>query len=194
MANKTTIACTDEQYENIIHTLFTGIEGIGGRYEFEPKPITATALEVEANTGLRIGDVLSLKRGSIILDNGRYRFNITEQKTGKKRTFTVPDRVYQFIEDYCDAYGIEQGQMIFPLTVRAVQKHIKYVAEYLGYEHISTHSFRKRFASQAYNNSGHDIELVRRLLQHSSASVTSRYIGISDARIDSVLNDCVSII
>lgn len=194
MANKTTIACTDEQYENIIHTLFTGIEGIGGRYDFEPKPITATALEVEANTGLRIGDVLSLRRGSIILDNNRYRFNITEQKTGKKRTFTVPDKVYEFIEDYCDAYGIGQGQRIFPLTVRAVQKHIKHVSEYLGYEHISTHSFRKRFASQAYTSSGHDIELVRRLLQHSSASVTSRYIGISDARIDSVLNDCVSII
>ena len=194
MAGKLTVACTNEQYERIIHTMFTGIEGIGGKYDFEPKPITATALEVEANTGLRIGDVLSLTRGSIVKDGNRYRFNITEQKTGKKRTFTVPAKVYRFIEDYCDAYGIGQGERIFPLTVRSVQMHLQKVCDYLGYEHISTHSFRKKFASNAYANSGHDIELVRRLLQHSSASVTSRYIGISDERIDSVLNDCVSII
>ena len=191
MAGKTTVACTQEQYETLINTLF---EGIGTA--ILPNPRVATILEIEANTGLRIGDVLSLKRGSIIKDGGRYRFNITEQKTGKKRTFTVPASVYNFIEDYCDIAGINEGDIIVPITVRGVQKHLSKVCEYLGgdYKYISSHSFRKRFASQCYENSGGDIELVRRLLQHSSCAITSRYIGISDKRTDTVLNSCVALI
>lgn len=191
MAGKTTVACTDEQYETLITTIFKGIGTA-----ILPNPRVATILEIEANTGLRIGDVLSLRRGSIIKDGTRYRFNITEQKTGKKRVFTVPNEVYNFIEDYCDLAGINEGELIFPITVRAVQKHLARVTDYLGddYNNLSTHSFRKRFASQAYEKSGNDIELVRRLLQHSSVAVTSRYIGISDKRTESVLNECVTII
>lgn len=191
MAGKTTVACTQEQYETLITTIF---QGIGTA--IMPNPRVATILEIEANTGLRIGDVLSLKRGSIIKDGARYRFNITEQKTGKKRTFTVPTEVYSFIEEYCEIAGIDDGEVIFHITVRAVQKHLSRVVEYLGdgYENIGTHSFRKRFASEAYARSGNDIELVRRLLQHSSVSVTSRYIGISDKRTEAVLSECVTII
>lgn len=191
MAGKTTVACTPEQYETLITTIF---QGIGTA--IMPNPRVATILEIEANTGLRIGDVLSLKRGSIIKDGARYRFNITEQKTGKKRTFTVPTEVYSFIEEYCEIADIDDGEVIFPITVRAVQKHLSRVVEYLGdgYKNIGTHSFRKRFASEAYARSGNDIELVRRLLQHSSVSVTSRYIGISDKRTEAVLSECVTII
>ena len=43
---------------------------------------------------------------------------------------------------------------------------------YLGYEGISTHSFRKWYATEICRSSGYDIALVRRLLQHSSAAVT----------------------
>ena len=189
MAGKTTVACTQEQYEKLITTIFQGIDGL-----VQPNPRAATILEVEANTGLRIGDVLSLRRGSIIKDGTRYRFDIEEQKTGKKRTFTVPNDVYIFIEDYCNIAGIPEGEIIFPVTVRAVQKHLQRVCELLGYKNISSHSFRKKFASEAYETSGNDIELVRRLLQHSSTAITSRYIGISDKRIDDVLNKNVNLL
>lgn len=189
MAGKTTVACTQEQYEKLITTIFQGIDGL-----VQPNPRAATILEVEANTGLRIGDVLSLRRGSIIKDGTRYRFDIEEQKTGKKRTFTVPNDVYIFIEDYCNIAGIPEGEIIFPVTVRAVQKHLQRVCELLGYKNISSHSFRKKFASECYEKSGRDIELVRRLLQHSSTAITSRYIGISDERIDDVLNRNVNLL
>lgn len=59
---------------------------------------------------------------------------------------------------------------------------------------IGTHSFRKMFATKCYEASGNDIELVRRLLQHSSVAVTRRYIGISDEKVESVLSSCVDII
>ena len=191
MAGKTTVACTQEQYEVLITTIF---QGIGSAVM--PNPRVATILEIEANTGLRIGDVLSLKRGSIIKDGARYRFNITEQKTGKKRTFTVPNQVYLFIEEYCEIAGIDDGEVIFPITVRAVQKHLAKVTDYLGneYVHISTHSFRKKFGTDIYYANGCDIELVRRLFQHSSATVTSRYLGVTDKRMDAALNNNVNLV
>ena len=56
-----------------------------------------------------------------------------------------------------------------------------------AYEGISTHSFRKWYATEIYRNNGYDIALVQRLLQHSSAAVTQRYIGIEPQRIEKAI-------
>lgn len=191
MPGKTTIACSQKQYETLINTLFVGIGTA-----VQPNPRIATALVLEASTGLRIGDILSLRLCDIIKDGTRYHFNITEQKTGKKRNFTVPASVYAYLSEYCRKYEIAEDTTIFPISERAVQKHLAKVCDYLGYgyEHIGTHSFRKMFASTAYENSGKDIELVSRLLQHSSVAITRRYIGISDEKTEAVLNSCINII
>ena len=83
-----------------------------------------------------------------------------------------------------DRCGIERADLIFPITERAVQKHLALVCDYLGYERISTHSFRKWYATEIYKANGYDIALVQRLLQHSSAATTQRYIGIEPQRIE----------
>jgi integrase len=61
------------------------------------------------------------------------------------------------------------------------------VCKYLGYEGISTHSFRKWYATEIYRSNGCDIALVQRILQHSSAAVTQRYIGIEPQRIEKAI-------
>ena len=99
---------------------------------------------------------------------------LVEQKTKKARTFTVPLALYQFIRCYCLDHRIPAESIIFPLTERAVQKHLKLVCDYLGYHGISTHSFRKFYATEIYKDSGYNIALVQQLLQHSSAAVTQR--------------------
>lgn len=76
---------------------------------------------------------------------------------------------------------------IFPITTRAVQKYLQKVADYLGYEGIGTHSFRKFFASELYETNDHDIELVRELLQHSSTVTTQRYIKRSPKMVEDAL-------
>ena len=68
-----------------------------------------------------------------------------------------------------------------------VQKQLRIVCDYLDYEGISTHSFRKRYATEIYNANGYDIVLVQRLLQHSSAATTQRYIGIESQRIEQAI-------
>jgi len=56
-----------------------------------------------------------------------------------------------------------------------------------GFEGISTHSFRKWYATEIYKANGYDIALVQRLLQHSSAAVTQRYIGMEPQRIEKAI-------
>ena len=51
----------------------------------------------------------------------------------------------------------------------------------------NTVSFRKWYATEIYKNNGYDITLVQRLLQHSSAAITQRYIGIEPQRIEEAI-------
>lgn len=181
MANKKTIAVTQEQYENIIDTMKQGFSGC------RPNERIATALVLEANLGVRISDILKLKLNDIVNDAGRYRLDITEIKTKKQRTFTVPLEIYSYIRDYCYNHDIKPDSLIFPISERAVQKQLKIVCDYLGYKDISTHSFRKFFATEIYKNNDYNIVLVQQLLQHSTPAVTQKYIGISTKDIETAL-------
>lgn len=179
--NKKTKVLTTEEYKEIIETIKNGF--CGGR----PNERIATALVLEANLGLRISDILKLRLCDIVKDGNRYRLEIIEQKTKKKRVFTVPLVIQQYIENYCLRNGIAADQIIFPITERAVQKHLRMVCDYLGIAGVGSHSFRKWYATEIYNSNGYDITLVQRLLQHSSASITQAYIGIESQKIENAI-------
>ena len=68
-----------------------------------------------------------------------------------------------------------------------MQKQLKLVCDYLGLPGIGTHSFRKFYATEIYRDSGYNIALVQQLLQHSSAAVTQRYIGIQQQEIEQAI-------
>ena len=181
--NKKTVALTTEQYKEIISTMQRGFTGC------RPNERIATALVLEGNLGLRISDIVKLRLSDIVKDGDRYRLEVIEQKTGKSRVFTVPLVIQQYMENYCLRNGIGKKDLIFPISERMVQKQLKIVCDYLGYEGISTHSFRKWYATEIYKANGYDITLVQRLLQHSSAAVTQRYIGIEPQRIESAIEN-----
>lgn len=179
--NRRTKALTTEQYKEIVQTMKNGFCGC------RPNERAATALVLEGNLGLRVSDIVRLRPCDIVRDGERYRLEVTEQKTGKRRVFTVPLVIVQYIENYCLRKGIRPTDRIFPLTTTAIQKQLRLVCAYLGYEGIGTHSFRKWYATEIYRNNGCDIALVQRLLQHSSAATTQRYIGIEPQRIEQAI-------
>lgn len=182
------VALTNDQYTSIIRTIK---EGAGA---LRANPRVAAVLTAEANLGMRVGDILRMRLSDIVRDGGRYRLNVTEEKTGKRRTFSVPDEIYKFFCDYARTHEIKDTERLFPITERAVQKHLKAVCDLLGYSNISTHSFRKWYATDIYNATGHDIILVQHLLQHSSPVTTRRYIGISDDRIEKAISQHVMLV
>lgn len=181
--NKKTKALTEQQYNEIIQTMKQGFCGC------RPNERIATALVLEANLGLRISDILKLRLCDVVRDGDRYRLEVVEQKTGKRRVFTVPLVIQQYIENYCLRHQIRRTDYMFPITERAVQKQLAIVCDHLGYDGISTHSFRKWYATEIYKANDFDIALVQRLLQHSSAATTQRYIGIEPQRIEQAIQN-----
>ena len=192
MPNKKTVALTTNQYEIIIKTIKEGFTVNGTVFRSNNR--IATILVLEANLGLRIGDVLRLTLNNIIKDGDRYRLNITEDKTDKQRTFTVPPDIYNYIKMYSLENNIRSSAIIFDISERAIQKQLKLICDYLGFENISTHSFRKYFATQIYINNNYNIALVRQLLQHSNTSITQKYIGISTQEVENALNNHINLL
>lgn len=189
MANKRTSVLTIDQYTALIQLIRNG----QGR-ELHKHPDVAACLMVQANTGMRIGDIITLRLSNIIKDGGKWRLNLTEDKTDKVRLFTVPDCVYDFMYNYAKENNIGRDDILFPISERRLQRVIATACSILGYENISTHSFRKFSASRVYENSGYDIELTRRYLQHSSVAITQRYLATCDKRMDDAINKSVALV
>ena len=191
--NKKTVALTEEQYKTIIEIIRSGFICADG-HDVKPNNRISTALVLEANLGLRISDVLQLRLSAIIHDGNRYRLDIVEQKTKKKREFTVPIEIYSYIQNYVLENNINPAAKLFDISERTVQNHLQLVCDYLGYDNVSTHSFRKLFASSIYMNNGYNIELVRVLLQHSSIVTTQRYVGLQRREIEEALQKHINLL
>lgn len=185
MGAYTTKTLTQEQFSEILETVKSGYSHNGK--DHKPNNKLAVILTLQANLGMRIGDILHLRLSHIIKDGNHYRLDVTEEKTGKKRAYIVPEEVYSFVENYCLENKISPYRRIFELTERAVQKSIKEVTAFLGMPEISTHSFRKFAACRIYETSGFDIEVTREFLQHSDVGITQRYIKRTRPQLEAAI-------
>ena len=192
MGRYVTRIITQEEYKSIITTLRNGfyLNGISHK----PNDMIATALVLESNLGLRIGDVLNLRLSGIIKDGDRYRLNIIEKKTGKKRTYTVPQSTYDYINRYCVKNKIQDNELIFDTTERNVNKLLSACTEYLNLKNVSTHSFRKMSAYNIYKLTNYDIVATQEFLQHASPTTTQIYLKIGSNRLEKALNENVNLL
>lgn len=167
------------EYKQIIDLLLNGFTAKDNSISRPNKQI-ALILQLQSSLGLRIGDVLSLKVNSF--RNGK--MEIVEDKTDKLQYREINSNVYNHIKDYALDNKLSPSDKLFDVGVRAVQRQLKIVCDYLGLENISTHSFRKLYATTAYEQSGNNLELVKELLNHTSIATTQRYIRVSQKEID----------
>ena len=152
-------------------------------------------------TGLRISDILAL-RWNQILD--AEEFTIIEIKTGKQRTIRINMQLQQHIRDcyeHINPVGInapvlisQKGTVYTVQRINVMLKEIKKKYK-LQIGNFSSHSLRKNFGRQVYNmnNDNSELALVKlmELFNHSSVSITKRYLGL---RQEELLNtyDCLS--
>lgn len=124
-------------------------------------------------TGLRIGDVLSLKSRDLIHET----FTITEQKTLKRRRVRLPVALKQELMSIAGRVYVFEHRLD-PLKTRsrqAVYKDIKRAAALFRIRaNVSPHSARKIYAVAEYKKDM-DIRRVKRLLNHSNEAVTMIY-------------------
>lgn len=172
----------NEEYKQIMHLLKNGFKYTkeGKEKIFRPNMQIALILGLQANIGLRIGDILKLK----LSDFKNNRLNIIEQKTKKNQYRKINIGTINEIMNYAIQNNIKQNDKLFNITTRAVQKQLKIVCDYLEFDHISTHSFRKYYATTRYKESNNNIREVQKLLNHSSIATTETYIGVNQEEID----------
>ena len=148
------------------------------------------------NTALRISDLLALKVKDILDERGTNNefLYLTERKTKRARKIRLNASVQEAFNHYFSKTKIRsREQLLFlsrtgkPLDRTAawlrVRKWCQDVG--LGPEHYGTHSLRKTWGYRA-RLAGIDMELIREKLGHRAASVTRRYIGITEDEINGV--------
>ena len=157
---------------------------------------------VGINVGLRAGDLLSLKIKDIMQNNTiADKVVIYEEKTEKKREFELNNSTKAAIKLYldtlqdidCESYLFKSRKGDGALTVESAHKIIKTTLRELSIKgNFGTHSLRKTFAYHIYANniktSPTIVNTLQKMLNHSSASVTLRYIGITKEVISDVYN------
>lgn len=138
-------------------------------------PANRLACEISLATGLRMGDVLLLRREQ--LQKGQ-RFTVREQKTGKTRRVFLPQTLHRRALSMAGSVYVFEGRLNGrkPRTRQAVYKDLMRAAGLFRLrEHISPHTCRKVWAVNAYRESGGDLEKVKKLLNHDSEAVTMLY-------------------
>lgn len=144
-------------------------------------------------TGLRISDILALRWKQILHVS---EFTITEKKTGKRRTIRLNPELQQHIEDcynHIQPIGVEspilvsqKGTTFTVQRINIILKELKRKYR-LKINHFSCHSLRKTFGRQVYNMNSENSELalvkLMELFNHSSVSITKRYLGLRQEEI-----------
>lgn len=133
------------------------------------------ACEISESTGLRIGDVLLLRREQLLKGP---RLTIREQKTGKTRRVYLPADLYRRALGLAGSIYVFEGRLDGRKhrTRQAVYKDLRRAARLFRCRaHLSPHSCRKVWAVNAYKASGGDLKRVQHLLNHESEAVTMLY-------------------
>jgi len=138
------------------------------------------------NSGLRISDILNLKVSDV--KNKQY-IEIIEKKTKKYKRFPITRSFKSELENYIK--GKKDSQWLFqsqksckPLTRVQAYRIIKTACQKAKINcNIGTHTLRKTFGYHFYKEKK-DIALLQCIFNHSSPSITMRYIGINQDIID----------
>lgn len=128
--------------------------------------------KVILHTGLRIGDVLKLRRDEI-----KEQFWITEEKTGKRRRVGLTRELLREMRALSGSEWVfeHRTQHKKHRTRQAVYADVKRAAKaYRLKQNVAPHSFRKAYAVELLEKYG-DIERVKRALNHNSVATTTIY-------------------
>lgn len=138
--------------------------------------------------GIRISDLLSLKWCDVLNTD---ILNIIEKKTKKQRTIKINEQLKKHIQtSYKEIKPLSPNDYIFTSQkgcvysvqrINVVFKEIR-VRYNLKIKNFSTHTMRKSFGRQVYNNAGSNAELalvkLSELFNHSDVRTTRKYLGL----------------
>lgn len=143
------------------------------------------------NVGLRISDLLKLKVGDV---RGNTHIPLKETKTKKNRRVMINSKLRKEIDVFIK--GKKDSEFLFKSNKgenKAISRIQAYrilndTADLLGIPEVGTHTLRKTFGYMHYQQYK-DVAILQDLFNHSSPSVTLRYIGITAQEVDATIED-----
>lgn len=169
-------------------------------FEYRRLPVILNLMNIGVNVALRISDLLRLKFEDIKSD---YSIYLKENKTGKNKIIKLNKTSQKAVKELKKFYKKEgykdynKGYLFksqfpkyksefkdIPITPYSVGRYLREAKDLLAIVYpIGTHSFRKTWGYTVYTKTK-DIGLVMKALNHSSPSITLRYIGIEQEKLN----------
>lgn len=146
---------------------------------------------VGINTGLRISDILKLKVSDV---SDRSHIILKEKKTKKNKRISITN-IAKELNEYI--IGMDTDEHLFksqkgdnqPISRVQAYRILNKAADKVGIGgEIGTHTLRKTFGYHFYQKTK-DVALLQELFNHSSPSITLRYIGINQDMMDNAMDN-----
>lgn len=154
-------------------------------------------LRIGVTTGLRISDIINLQVKDI---KGRNYISLVEKKTKKSKTFMLNSKTRQLCESFIDKFNLKEDDYIIFSNKKNKDGSSKGISRQQAYEVLSiagakaglqnfgTHSLRKTFGYFHYQQFK-DIAMLQEIFNHSSPTITLRYIGLMQEHIDKTMQE-----
>lgn len=146
-----------------------------------------TMLELLYATGLRVSELINLKKGDVNLEGG---FVVAMGKRSKERVVPLGTYSREAVKTYLDT-DAPKGFFLFPnrnggpLTRQAIWKIIRRYSTRLERGGISPHTIRHTFATHLLEG-GADLRSVQILLGHEDISTTQIYTHVDSKRLKEI--------
>ena len=147
------------------------------------------------NNGLRIGDILQVKVKDVQHLKVGDVHRVIEQKTGKENILLINKSTHKALKDYLEC-GPGPDEYLFrsqrdkssPITVSYANQIIKKWCKQINLTgNYGTHTLRKTFGYIQRVHYGVGFEILCKRFNHSSPSVTMRYLGIENKEVKNIL-------
>lgn len=141
-------------------------------------------------TGLRISDILKLKVKDV---KDKKYIDIREKKTGKRNLIEINPLLRKVYKDYCsdmteEDYLFRKSNLNKSISRNRAWRIMKDIGERFGVDNLGTHTLRKTFGFHYYKQTG-DIATLMQMFNHSKESITLKYIGITQDKMNQARRD-----
>jgi len=150
-------------------------------------PKHCLAVKLLYSSGLRLSELVHLKKGDLELDKGLGW--VRNGKGGKDRLFLIAEKLKEELRHHVEKHCLQSDSWIFEgrkgrhLSQKSVQEIVKNSAKRAGIlKNVHPHTLRHSFATHLIEN-GCDLASVQFLLGHNSTQTTMIYVHMCPLKI-----------